>query len=255
MQDKLNRRQFLQRSAAAAPPRRPHALGDRLHGPARLPQRPHPARDHRRGRARPVRAAGGGHGRPRGGGGRRLRRLPRARRARDRAHAGPGPRLRRLEVPARGPVDRRGDRRHARPLAPDPHRGGAARGQTRLPREADDAEHRGRPGDDRGRQGVRTRAAGRQPGHELEDAGDGARHDPRGQARTGHDDPRQLQPQQPQRGLALSDPARREREDGGLARVPRSRRRSGPFSLERFFRWRATGTTPAASPPTSSCTC
>ena len=58
--------------------------------------------------------------------------------------------------------------------------------------------------DDRGGPEGEAHPAGGQPGHQLEDAGDGPRMDPRRAAGQGHPGARGLQPQHAERGLALS---------------------------------------------------
>ena len=104
---------------------------------------------------------------------------------------------------------------------------GARRGQGRLPREADDPHHRRGPRDVRGGREVGPRPPDRQPGHQLEAAGDGARDRQVRQARPDHPRPRELRPQLRLRRLALPHPPRRRPEDGRTGTCSWARRRSG----------------------------
>ena len=127
--------------------------------------------------------------------------------------------LRGLPRAPRRQVDRRRHHRDPRPLAQGDDPRGPRRGQGRLPREADDPHHRRGPGDVRGGREVGPHPPDRQPGHQLEAAGDGPRDHQVGQARPDQPRPRELRPQLRVRRLALPHPPRRRPEDGQLGHV------------------------------------
>ena len=255
----INRRQFMQKSlvGAAAAPLVPTCWATRRR-PSPRPSSPNDriqVGHHRRGRARPVgrpRRRGRGAGRR---GDRRLRRLQGPRDARPRAPRRQGEGLRRLPRAPRRQVDRRRHHRDPRPLAQ------ASRRSTALAAGKD--VYLEKPMTLTIDEGPEMYAAAEKSGRILQIGSNGMSSKLQQTAREiiksgklGADQPRprELRPQHRLRRLALPHPARRRPEDGELGHVPRARPRSGRSASSASSAGAASGTTRAASRPTSSST-